>query len=94
MAVGMVMPFLIQYNQNMIKKNDKLGVTEIKNFCFVKGNVKRIRNDLKEGQSCLSNRASIQQSNDIYTSQDFSKGFEMKAALQDASFCTLTVRAP
>ena len=43
MALDMVMPFLIQYNQNMIKKNDKLDVTEIKNFCFVKGNVKRIR---------------------------------------------------
>ena len=43
MALDMVMPILIQYNQNMIKKNDKLYVTEIKNFCFVKGNVKRIR---------------------------------------------------
>lgn len=57
MALGMVMPFLIQYNQNMIKKNDKLGVTEIKNFCFVKGNVKRIRRQTTDlfGETYLIN---------------------------------------
>lgn len=52
------MPILIQYNQNMIKKNDKLDVTEIKNFCFVKGNVKRIRRQATVWEKIFANDTS------------------------------------